>query len=109
VKIAILLLSVLLPATLAYPQGRSMPVPAGVRQADQQQDQFYKNSVPPTYQLPSVDFAKLKHDAEELASLSQSIPPDIDQTTKGMYPKDLDQKLKRIEKLAKQLRSQVAH
>jgi hypothetical protein len=108
VRIAILLLSVLLPATPAYPQGRSMPVPAGVRQADQQQVQFDKNSVPPTYQLPPVDFAKLRHDAEELAGLSQTIPPDIDQTTKGMYPKDLDQKLNRIKKLAKQLRSQVA-
>ena len=31
----------------------------------------------------------------------------IDQTTKGTLPKDLSEKLKRIEKLAKQLRSQV--
>lgn len=107
-KIAILLLS-WLPTSLAYAQGRSVPVPAGVRQADQQQTQFEKNSVPPTYQLPPVDLAKLRHDAEELASLSQSIPPDIDQTTKGMFPKDLDQKLKLIEKLAKHLRSQISH
>jgi hypothetical protein len=107
VKNAMLLLNLLL-ANAAY-QGRSMPVPAGVRQADAQQVQFEKDSVPPTYQVSPTDLAKLKRDADELASLSQSVPADIDQTTRGMFPKDLDQKLKKIEKLAKQLRSQVSH
>jgi hypothetical protein len=43
-----------------------------------------------------------------LAALAQSVPPDIDQTAKGILPKDLGQKLKRIEKLAKQLRGQLS-
>jgi hypothetical protein len=51
---------------------------------------------------------KLKHDAEELAALAESVPSDVDQTTKGLLPKDLREKLKRIEKLAKQLRSQLS-
>lgn len=55
-----------------------------------------------------VDQAKLRHDADELAALAQSVPPEVDQTAKGVLPKDLAEKLKRIEKLAKQLRSQIS-
>ncbi len=55
------------------------------------------------------DGLKLKRDADELAKLAQSIPGDIDQTTKGMLPQDLDQRLKRIAKLAKELHSGISH
>ncbi|MFZ3370119.1 MAG: hypothetical protein WA239_23615, partial [Candidatus Sulfotelmatobacter sp.] len=72
------------------------------------QDQLEKNSVPPMNQRASIDLAKLRHDADELAALAQSVPPAVDQTTKGMLPKDLSDKLKRIEKLAKELRSQIS-
>ena len=51
----------------------------------------------PAYPQQSADWAKLRQDADELASLAKSIPPAIDQTTKGLLPEDLDQKLKRIE------------
>jgi len=71
--------------------------------------QFDKSIPPPAYKRQSADPTKLREDANELASLAQSIPPAVDQTTKGILPKDLDQKLKRIEKLAKQLRSQIDH
>jgi hypothetical protein len=85
------------------------PIPPGLRQADQAQGQFEKNSVPPMNQpRATVDPAKLKHDADELAAIAQSVPPAIDQTTKGLLPKDLNDKLKRIEKLAKELRSQIS-
>ncbi len=63
---------------------------------------------PAVQQLKGADLAKLKQDADELASLAQSIPPDVDQTTRGILPKDLDKKLKRIEKLSKQLRSRIS-
>jgi hypothetical protein len=84
------------------------PIPAGVRQADQAQDQFEKNSVPPMNQRPTIDPAKLRRDADELAALAQSVPPAVDQTTKGTLPRDLSDKLKKIEKLAKELRSQIS-
>lgn len=101
---------VLLFASIGFTQATgSRPIPAGVRQADQQQDQFDRDSVPPLYQTSRVDLNKLKHDADELVELSKSVPGDIDQTTKGMLPKDLDRKLKRIEQLAKQLRSHLSH
>ncbi len=85
------------------------PVPPGLRQADQAVAQGQRDVPPPTQQQRSlVDPAKLRHDADELATLAQSVPGAIDQTTKGLLPRDLSEKLKRIEKLAKQLRSQVS-
>jgi len=83
--------------------------PAGQHQADNAEQQFEKSIPGPTRQTQNVDVAKLRQDANELASLAQSIPPAVDQTTRGLLPKDLDQKLKRIEKLAKQLRSNIDH
>jgi hypothetical protein len=78
------------------------------QQISQAKAQAEGNARPQARQWASPDVEKLKHAAEELANLSQSIPPDVDQTTKGILPKDLQQKLKRIEKLAKQLRSGIA-
>jgi len=86
---------------------QSRPVPPGIRQADQADAQSQRDMPPPLNQRASIDPAKLRHDADELAALAQSIPPEVDQTTKGILPKDLSEKLKRIEKLAKQLRSQL--
>jgi len=59
--------------------------------------------------LQKADLVKLRSDADELATLAQSIPPDVDQTSRGLLPKDLEQRLKKIEKLAKQLRSRISH
>jgi hypothetical protein len=58
--------------------------------------------------LTSTQVNQLRADAEELAKLAQSIPPEVDQTTKGMLPKELSAKLHRIEKLAKHLRSSIS-
>jgi hypothetical protein len=79
------------------------------QQINQAKAQSEVKGPPPGRQWPSADSARLKQTAEELANLAQSVPPDVDQTTKGILPKDLEQKLKRIEKLAKQLRSGITH
>jgi len=84
-----------------------MPVPPGIRQADQTEAQTDKNVPPPQYKRTNVDVEKLKHDADQLASLAQSIPNDVAAAGRGMLPKDLDEKLRRIEKLAKHLRSNL--
>jgi hypothetical protein len=62
---------------------------------------------PPIQQQPSVDFAKIKSDADELVILSQSIHSGVDNVGKGMLPKDLIDKLKQMEKLSKRLRSEL--
>jgi hypothetical protein len=51
--------------------------------------------------------AKLQRNAKELAELSASIPADVDRANRGLLPKDVLEKLKRVEKLSKQLRSDL--
>ena len=83
-------------------------VSRGIDQAQQAEAQSERNVPPPPVPRRTIDLAKLRHDADELATLAQSVPQDINQTTKGVLPKDLSEKLKRIQKLAKQLQSQVS-
>jgi hypothetical protein len=56
---------------------------------------------------PKIDFAQVKRDAEELAKLAGEIPSAVEMTNKGVLPKDLNDRLKRIEKLSKQLRREL--
>jgi hypothetical protein len=87
---------------------QSRPVAPGIRQADQAEAQSQKDIPPAMNSRITIDPAKLRRDADELATLAQSVPTEVDQTTKGVLPKDLNDKLKRIEKLAKQLRSRIS-
>jgi hypothetical protein len=50
---------------------------------------------------------ELERKGRELAGLASTIPADVQQVNKGILPKDMVEKLKRIEKLSKQLRSEV--
>jgi len=50
-----------------------------------------------------VDGAQLLREANELAKLANEVPPLVEQANKGLLPKDLNDRLKRIEKLSKQL------
>ncbi len=104
----ILLFALLLSASLAWAQGAARNGNSGQRQADRAEDQFEKTVPPPTRQQSSVDFAKVKSDADELVILSQSIHSGIDDVGKGMLPKDLIDKLKQMEKLSKRLRNELA-
>jgi hypothetical protein len=82
-------------------------IPPGLLEAQKADDRAQQNEIPPQTQRPGPDLVKLRHDADELALLAQSIPQDVDQTAKGILRGDLSARLKKIEKLAKQLRSQL--
>jgi hypothetical protein len=84
-----------------------MPIPPGVRQADEAEAKADRDIPPPVAGQRTVNLAKLRQDADELATLASSIPNEVNETTKGELPKDLPGKLKKIEKLAKRLRSQL--
>lgn len=99
------LLSGIILFSAAVLHGQGLPVPPGVRQADKTEEQIQKNIPPPANAGGNINFEKLRREAEELASLARSIPSDVNQTSKGVLPKDLSDKLKRIEKLAKQIRN----
>ena len=101
----LVVLFVLLPS--ASSTWAQRPIPPGIRQADRTEDQTQKDIPPPKYQPTPVDMAKLQQDADQLASLAQSIPSDIENINKGLLPKDTIEKLKQVEKLSKHLRSQL--
>ena len=70
----------------------------------------YENpiSFPTEARSAKLDSKKLKADADTLAQLAQSVPSDIDKTADGVLPKNLPDKLKQIEKLAKRLRGELS-
>lgn len=59
---------------------------------------------PPHYR---VDLVKLQQEADDLARTAQTIPTDVAGVRRGTLPKDTIEKLKRIEKLSKQLRNEL--
>ena len=84
---------------------QARPSPPGMRDA---QTQSNKPLEPPLEaKSKPADPAKLKQEADELAQLSAGIPSDISLLGQGQIQKDLSDKLKRIEKLAKHLRSEI--
>jgi hypothetical protein len=54
------------------------------------------------------DAAKLTRDAKELAKIADEVPSLVEQANKGVLFKDLNERLKRIEKLSKQLRRSLS-
>ncbi len=56
---------------------------------------------------PPVNPEKVQHEADELSRLARTVSDDVRQVSGGILPKDLNEKLKRIEKLSKQLRSEL--
>jgi hypothetical protein len=95
----IVLLLLALPAG-AQTSHRSMPTPNDASApADRTQ--------PAAAKAPPVDLVQFQKDADELAQLAQTIPPDIGKVQKGVLPRDLNERLKKIEKLSKKLRGQL--
>ena len=89
-RIAALLIALL---TFESPFSAQHIRPAGQHQADKAAAQFDKSIPGPERQPQNVNLEKLKQDANELADLAQSIPPAVDETTKGLLPKDLNRKI----------------
>jgi hypothetical protein len=103
---------VILLSCLALAQSSSPPpgyaIPPGYAEADKQAQQLDRETAPHMPQASRPTFAEMQRNAKELASLARTIPPDIDLTAKGLLAKDLRSRLKKIEKLAKQLRSELS-
>ena len=103
---------VILLSCLALAQSSSPPpgyaVAPGLGEAERQAQQLERETAPQMQQAPRLNVAEMQRNAKELASLARTIPPDIDLTAKGLLAKDLANRLKKIEKLAKQLRSEIS-
>jgi len=62
---------------------------------------------PTAHSANQMNPKQLQAEAAELAQLSAGIPERIGYVGKGQIPKDLNDQLKRIEKLAKHLRGEI--
>ncbi len=93
-----------LPASLWSQTGT--PVSPGHTAANRATRQA-ENVEPPAPPVKTVTSAHVLQQADELASLAQQVRADTEQATKGLLAKDLKDKLKRIEKLSKQLRQEL--
>ena len=54
-----------------------------------------------------VDPLQLQREARELSDLAKSLPGDMERVSRGLLPKDTIDKLKRIEKLSKHIKSEL--
>ena len=97
----VLLVAMPLTADLAEPQSN-----LGLREGQKRID--VPLEPPVVFAKKGSDPTQLRNEAEELARLSAGIPAQIQSVNQRLLPKDLNDRLKRIEKLAKHLRSEVA-
>jgi hypothetical protein len=61
----------------------------------------------PHQNIPAPDLAKVQQQSDELNQLVKSLDDDIVSMRKGLMAADMSQKLKRIEKLAKEIRHNI--
>jgi CBS-domain-containing membrane protein len=66
------------------------------------------NGQPQPSQRTHLNPAQLQQEVQELSSLMQELTQDIDAVNRGLLPKDTVNKLKRMEKLAKRMRKEIA-
>jgi hypothetical protein len=84
-------------------QGRKFPTPP--EPADRT---FNRQKAQDSAPRPRIDFVEMQRESRELSDLAHTVPTDMENVTRGLMPKDLIEKLKRIEKLSKHLRSEVS-
>jgi hypothetical protein len=87
---------------------RVKPEPRGVHEAEQASEQSDKNVLPPENGW-HTDPRQRQKNAAELARLAESLPADIEQVNRGILPKDVADKLTRIERLSKELHGELNH
>lgn len=80
----------------------------GIHDAEAAEQAAERSIPPPNPQRIRVDPVRVRRQAGELADLARTIPVEVESSLHGVLPKDLNQKLKKIEKLSKQLRSEIA-
>ena len=81
------------------------PRPPGITEGQRQIDKPIEPPIETRSRKMNVD--QVKKEADELKKLADGVPAQIELVTKNQYPKDLTDNLKRIERLAKHLRSEI--
>jgi len=78
-----------------------------MRHAQELEQQNERGFPAPDLSRRSLGIAQLNTEADQLAALAASVPQDVQNAGKGLLEKNLLEKLKRIEKLSKHLRSEL--
>ncbi len=89
----------------ANAQGR--PATAGQQELRKYEATHPLDAPPQLAPVRRTDVVQLRSEADELSSLAQSLPSDMKSVSQGVLPKDLLEKLKRMEKLSKRLRGEL--
>jgi len=101
--------SVLFFFCLAFPlsSSESAAGPAGLAQV---RSSVQSGSSDPTHQTTRhvVNIKEVRQDAKDLASIADSIPAQVEQIAKGELPASLAENLRKIERLSKHIRTEVA-
>lgn len=99
----------LLLALLAVPAaGQQAPNPqVRITQKTQWHDEMNMGAAPIQLNTNAARLQAIHHDADELSALSASVQSDLQQLQKGVLVKDLNEKLKKMEKLSKKLRQNM--
>jgi len=84
------------------PKEGPMPLPPS-RKPD-----FWELDRPGATQQRRIDIRQVRQQADELAKLASGVPRDVSHLQEGLLAKDLSNNLKRIEKISKQLRQELA-
>jgi len=106
VCVFVLTLCTMLVPEIALPQMSGHPVPPG-HVAANQATRNSENVEAPVPLRQNVSAAKVIEQADELLSLAQTVHADTQQATQGLLAKDLKDRLRRIEKLSRQLRDEL--
>lgn len=99
--------SILMFVISLYYMQSTKPIPPGLRDGDRAVQNGSVLEPPRETHSKSVNVDAMRTEASELQKLADTIPGDADQISKGALPKDMVDNLKKIEKLAKHLRSEV--
>ena len=62
---------------------------------------------PPPANKKTMNLNELKSEANQLIAMSQALPTQLDQISRGTYPKEVIDNLKKIERLSKRLRNKI--
>ena len=90
--------------------GQSVPPNAPLPRSAADTPVMMAPALPPTsttVRRPHVDPIELQREAKQILDLSQSLQPDIANVNRGVLPREMIEKVKRIEKLSKQLRGKI--
>jgi len=96
------------PPSRALLQAGATPIPPGRTAANNATREAQQQIEPPAQRTHNATPADVLRQADELLSLAQQVRTDTERATQGVVAKDLNDKLKRIEKLSRRLRDELA-